>query len=437
MLGVIHALKTWHCYLEGSDFTVVTDHCPNTFFDTQVNLSRRQARWSEFLSRFKFDWEYRPSRTNVADPLSRNPLQSVLLCFMRGKKPAGGKGLQTWTRRDANEHVSSVKATNSDVSGVELLELFREGYVADAWFQSSDNLVGLEYSDEDGLWYLDNRVVVPAGEACERVLEEAHDSPYSRHFGKHKVLHQINQNFWWPGWRKDVESYVFGCLVCQRNKAQTVKKAGLLQPLSVSSFKWESVSIDFITQLPVTKSGYGAIAVFVDRLTKMVHFAPTYTDCSARDVARLFNDTVFKHHGLPSELLSDRDPRFTSKFWTELTRLLGTKLKMSTAFHPQTDGQTERSNRVLEDYLRHYISPSQDDWDEWLPQAEFLVNNAWQESIKNTPFMLNFGQQPRTPLNQSGGREVRVPQASNFSKTLEENLARAKASLLAARSRQK
>jgi hypothetical protein len=176
--------------LEGSDFTAVTDHCPNTFFDTQVNLSRRQARWSEFLSRLKFDWEFRPGRTNVADPLSR-PLQSVLLCFMRGKKRAGGKGLQTWTRRGANEHVFSVKVTNSDVSGVKLLELFREGYVADAWFQSSDNLDELEYSNEDGLWYLDNRVVVPAGEARERVLEEAHDSPYSGHFGKQSCIRLI------------------------------------------------------------------------------------------------------------------------------------------------------------------------------------------------------------------------------------------------------
>jgi hypothetical protein len=212
-------------------------------------------------------------------------------------------------------------------------------------------------------------VVVPAGKARERVLEEAHDSPCSGHFGKHKVLHQIDQNFRWPGWRKDVENYVF--LVFQRNKAQRVKKAGLLQPLSVPSFKWESVSMDFITQLLVTKSGYDAIAVFVDRFTKMVHLAPAFTDCPVRDVAPLFNDIVFKHHGLPSKLISDRDPRFTSKFWTELTRLLGTQLKMSTAFHPQTNGQTERSNRVLEDYLRYYISPSQDDWDEWLPQAEF------------------------------------------------------------------
>jgi hypothetical protein len=116
--------------------------------------------------------------------------------------------------------------------------------------------------------------------------------------------------------------------------------------------------MDFITQLPVTKSGHDAIFVFVDKLTEMLQFAPTVTTCSARDVARLFNNNVFKHHGLPSELISDRDPRFTFKFGTELTRLLGTKLEMSTAFHPQTVGQTERSNRVLEDYLRQYVSPT-------------------------------------------------------------------------------
>jgi hypothetical protein len=179
----------------GSDFIVVTDHCPNTFFDTRVNLSRRQARWSEFLFRFKFDWEYRPGRTNVADPLSRDPLRSVLLCFIRGKKVAGGKGLQTWTRRGANQSVTSIKDTNSVDSGIDMLKIFREGYVADAWFQSKDNLVGLEYSNEDGLWYLDNRVVVPAGEARLRVLEESHDSPYGCHFGKHKVVHQINRDF--------------------------------------------------------------------------------------------------------------------------------------------------------------------------------------------------------------------------------------------------
>ncbi len=205
MLGVIHALKVWRCYLEGSDFTVVTDNCPNTFFNTQVNLSRRQASWLEFLQRFKFDWEYRPGRTNVADPLSRNPLQSVLLCSMRGEKQGREEGAADPGSRGANDPVLSADVSSSDGSGLELLDLFRKGYKADSWFQSEDNLSGLEYSEEDGLWYLDNRVVVPAGEARRKVCEEAHDSPYSGHIGKHKVVFEVKQSFWWPGWRKDVE----------------------------------------------------------------------------------------------------------------------------------------------------------------------------------------------------------------------------------------
>jgi cytochrome c1 len=164
-----------------------------------------------------------------------------------------------------------------------------KGYVADAWFQSRVNLDGLEYSIEDGLRYLDDRVVVPAGEARQRVLEESHDSPYSGHFGKHKVEHHINREFWWSQWRKDAKNYMLNCPVCQRNKAQSVKKAGLLQLLPIPSFQWESVSMDFITQLPVTKAGNDAIVVFVYRLTKMVHFASTTTDVSTEGVARPFN----------------------------------------------------------------------------------------------------------------------------------------------------
>jgi hypothetical protein len=128
------------------------------------------------------------------------------------------------------------------------------------------------------LWYIDNRVVVPAGEARQRVLEETHDSPYIGHFGKHKVIHQVNQNFWWPGWRTDVERYGFDCPVCQRNKAHTVKKAGLLQPLSVPSFKWESVSMDFITQLPTTKRGHDAIVVFEDMCDDWTSFTARSLD---------------------------------------------------------------------------------------------------------------------------------------------------------------
>ena len=193
--------------------------------------------------------------------------------------------------------------------------------------------------------------------------------------------------------------------------------------------------MDFITQLPVTRQGIDAVVVFVDRLSKMVHFAAVKTSVSAEEFAHIFRHEVFRLHGIPAELVSDRDPRFTNKFGVELTSLLGTKVKMSTAFHPQTDGQTERVNRVLEDMLRHYVSPVQDDWDELLDCAEFAVNNAWQESIKNTPFFLNFGQHPRTPTGRSAVSQV--PAANDFVNRLEQAVSTAKMSLLAAQDRQK
>jgi hypothetical protein len=157
--------------------------------------------------------------------------------------------------------------------------------------------------------------------------------------------------------------------------------------------------MDFITQLPVTKVGHDFILVFIDRLTKMVHLVPTITKVSAVESAKLLVHNVWRLHGLPKEIVLDRDPRFTSECWTEIMRLVGTKQSMSSAFHPQTDGQTELANAILEDMLRAYVSPQQDDWDECLDAAEFAINNAWQEAVRATPFELNFGHHPTTPVS--------------------------------------
>ncbi|GJP49622.1 hypothetical protein CLOM_g8808 [Closterium sp. NIES-68] len=165
----------------------------------------------------------------------------------------------------------------------------------------------------------------------------------------------------------------------------------------------ESVSLDFITYLPNTRDGHTAILVFVDRLTKMVHFVTTTTDVSAEDTAKLFVAHVFRLHGLPRVLVSDRDLRFTSRFWYEVTQTLGTKLKMSSAFHPQTDGQIERTNRTLEQMLRSFIGPTQDDWDDLLPVVEFAVNNSVHESTHEKPFILNCGRHPATPATHGIG----------------------------------
>lgn len=193
--------------------------------------------------------------------------------------------------------------------------------------------------------------------------------------------------------------------------------------------------MDLITSLPKTHDGNDAIIVFVDRLSKMVHFQPCVTEVGAEDVGQYFMQCVVKHHGIPRELVTDRDRRFLSRFWEEVCRLLGVKQLLSTAFHPETDGQTERANRVLEELLRHYVSTDQKDWDRLLPVAEFAVNNAWHESVQNTPFFLNYGQHPLTPVTVDTDR--RVPAADNFTTGIQEALKRSKQLLEAAQQRQK
>ena len=193
---------------------------------------------------------------------------------------------------------------------------------------------------------------------------------------------------------KDVERYITSCNVCQKTKVEQNHPSSLLQPLPIPSTPWESVSLNLIVHLPTTKRGHTAIVVFVDRLTKMAHFVATTTTIDAPGVAQLFFNEVVRHHGYPANLVSDRDARFTSKFWQTLAKLSGIELRMSTAFHPQTDGETERTNRTLEQMLRAYVNYAMDNWDNMLPYAEFAYNNSKSASTQITPLHANLGRHP-------------------------------------------
>lgn len=436
LLGVVHALRVWRCYLEENPFTVVTDHCPNTFLQTQALLSRRQARWMEFLQRFEFIWQYRPGRTNVADPLSRFPVGPALATLTRNRKSERA-------RSDRGGHPEIfAPATEPELDGrpspIDLAEPLRSqilgAYASDSWLRDVSNPSRPPLSvTSEGFYLCNSRIYVPANFGVRiLILQELHDSKYAGHFGVSKTSKAVDKFFWWPTLRADVKQYVVNCPVCRRNKPSHQKPAGLLQPLPVPDRPWDSVSFDFITQLPVTTKGFDAICVFVDRLTKMAHFVPTSTTVSAIGFADLWVDHVYRLHGVAKEFISNRDTRFTSKFWEEATRLLGTKLCRSTAFHPQSDGQTERTNQTLEIYLRHFVSLSHDDWDRLLATAEFAYNSAWQESVKASPFMLNFGQEARTPL---GLGNAQVPAAGTFVGRLSDGLTRAKSTLNDARQR--
>jgi len=177
------------------------------------------------------------------------------------------------------------------------------------------------------LWYLNDRIVVPNDEQVKlQVISECHDTPYAGHVGHAKTLHNVRKNFWWPGMHRDVRRFVATCDSCQRVKPSNRAPVGLLQPLPVPGDTWDSVSMDLITSLPQTAAGFTAIAVFVDCLSKMVRLAPCRDDTTAEQFADLFIAHVFKSHGLPSQIVSDRDPRFTSHLWRPLIcrRLLST-----------------------------------------------------------------------------------------------------------------
>ncbi|GJP47495.1 hypothetical protein CLOM_g6682 [Closterium sp. NIES-68] len=238
------------------------------------------------------------------------------------------------------------------------------------------------------------------------LLEEYHDVLYAGHFGSNKTLTGIAKHYYWPHLAEDVQKFVTSCDTCQRMKSSKQKKAGLLQPLPVPEQPWQVVSLDFITALPPTSSGHDAILVVVDKFSKMGHFIPTHTTARTEETAQLFVRYIISQHGIPTTLITDRDPKFTSKFWKELMSLLGTKLAMSSAYHPQTDGQTERLNQIVQQLLRAACKDEISKWDLHLPVLEFAYNNATHAATGQTPFFLCYGRHPHTPQKPTASATV-------------------------------
>ena len=224
-------------------------------------------------------------------------------------------------------------------------------------------------------------------------------SPYVGHFGIHRTHELISRHFWWPKMFDDIAAYVKGCVMCQRSKSAPGPKAGKLMPLPVPSGIWEDISMDFVGPLPMTARQVDAILVVVDRLSKMAHFLPCRSDMSGPDVAELFVNRIWALHGLPVSVVTDRGPNFLNEWNAALLKLVGTKHYKSSAYHPESDGQTERTNRVLGEMLRHYVGQQYDDWDKFLPMLEFAHNNAHSTATGSTPFFICYGKHPKTPMD--------------------------------------
>jgi hypothetical protein len=212
----------------------------------------------------------------------------------------------------------------------------------------------------------------------DAILREAHDSTYSIHPGSTKMYLDLKEKYLWYGLKKDIAEYVAICDTCQRVKAEHQRPAGLLQPMKIPEWKWEEVGMDFIVGLPRTQKGYDSIWVIVDRLTKVAHFLPVKTTYRGPKLAELYMERIVSLHGVPKKIVSNRGSQFASHFWKQVHTSLGTKLNFSTAYHPQTDGQTERLNQILEDMLRACALQYGTSWDKSLCYAEFSYNNSYQ-----------------------------------------------------------
>ena len=207
--------------------------------------------------------------------------------------------------------------------------------------------------DDQGTVWFGKRICVPEVKSIrESILREAHDSAYSIHPGSTKMYLDLKERYWWYGLKRDVAEHVAICDTCQRVKAEHQRPAGLLQPMKIPEWKWEEVGMDFIVGLPRTQRGFDSIWVIVDRLTKVAHFIPVKVTYSSAKLAELYMERIVCLHGVPKKIVSDRGTQFTSHFWQKLHESMDTKLNFSSAYHHQTDGQTKRTNQILEDMLR-------------------------------------------------------------------------------------
>jgi hypothetical protein len=270
----------------------------------------------------------------------------------------------------------------------------------------------------------------------ELILREAHDSAYSIHPGSTKMYKDLKTHYWWYGMKRDIAEYVSLCDTCQRVKAEHQRPAGLLQPLKIPEWKWEEIGMHFIVGLPHTQAGYDLICVIVDRLTKVAHFIPVKTTYSGAKLAELYMSRIVCLHGVLKKIVSDRGSQFTSKFWEKLHASMDTKLNFSSAYHPQTDGQTERTHQILEDILRTCALKYGKSWNKSLPYVEFSYNNSYQASIKMAPYETLYEHQCRTPLFWSQTRESQVFRPKVL-KDAERQVQMVRESLKVAQSRQK
>jgi hypothetical protein len=418
MLAIVLSLGEWRAELEGLQevpFKIYSDHRALEYFMTTKILSARQARWAEYLSRFYFKLMYRAGKSNErADALSRKYEDTIAQdrvmaeyrtqVFLPRSKisdevihdlqlaPIDGSPPENETEYDSIQLVDKLLSDNRTSLELEELRAKATKEQEDTW-QLQNGLL-LRY----GKLYVPNTMLTDVMPLRTALIKEAHDQPLMGHPGRAKLRQLLQSRYYWPGQGSDIDRYRDNCHTCRRSHVPRDKKPGLLHPLPIPDHPWQHVSVDF-KKCPESKKGYNMVAIFVDRLGKRPITIPVRDTVTARELAPLFLTHVVRHVGVPETIVSDRGPQFISDFWNEFCKRIGTKLKLSTANHPQTDGQTEIVNQYFDQRLRPYLNYYQDDWDEWVAMIDYQQAALSHETTGQSPFTTERGYEPRTSFD--------------------------------------
>ena len=382
LYGLTEAIKKWRQYLLGSTFKIFTDHKSLKCLMNQTIQTPEQQKWLTKLVGYNYEIHYKPGKENVvADALSRvteAPIEGICAIISSPSSPLISKLQKFFATNPAGQ-----KLVTKAQEDVKMLQNF---------------------TYKSGLLYFKGRLFIPAETGITTdILQEFHASPLGGHSGIQATLARVSASFYWPGMHKEIKNFVHTCNTCQHNKYNTHAPYGLIQPLPLPQQVWEDISMDFITHLPPSQNKT-AIWVIVDRLTKFAHFISLPTNYTAATLAPIFVAEIYKLHGAPKTIVSDRDRIFISQFWRFLFKSLGTTLCFSSSYHPQTDGQTEVLNRCLQTYLRCFVSDEPRLWVRFLSLAEFWYNTSHHSAIGMTPFEGLYGRKPPVLVPYTAGK---------------------------------
>jgi hypothetical protein len=411
LYAIYYCVKTWRHYLQGSPISLTSDHKPLLEIRKQKQLSDKQARWVSYLESFDYNITYKAGELLIGpDALSRRPDHFKLVLDYLGATVTISElaeAVETADRYDGHNIVGDLAITGN------WIQTLTDSYKTDQLFLKTEKELA-EKSKPRSPFYISNgllffkdrdkpspaRLYVPDNSTLRNsIISEVHDLPIAGHFSRDKTLQRLQRYFYWPNMEDTVTHFIKSCDKCSKHKYPTHKAATAADTYAVPDYPWDVMCMDEKTGLPETQRGNSAFWVFVDRLSRRAHAIPVAAHLDTFNVAKIWFTHIFPHHGFPHTIISDRDARFTSAFWENMWKLSGTKLNIASTGNAQADGGSERWIKTCVEILSNFAEENPTDWDLYLPSAEFAYNDSIHPETGFTPFEIDMGRSPNTPIS--------------------------------------